>query len=173
MELRVKISHSRNTGCGPSFHWFVWLREDLSRSAGFKLATLPAIMSFKVGELYKKITLLPWLALQRNGTHVQGSRKTRETSSGSTLIWNPPLPIPLTVDDDMLCIKAWVIHKDRQTGMRIELHMSTYTPRPAGTNPTHSPSPPLCKPNTSLLERKCDVWRRTPRCCRRPATEYL
>lgn len=51
MELRVKIPRSLNTGCGPSFHRLVCEREDLSRSAGFKLATLTAVMSFKVGEL--------------------------------------------------------------------------------------------------------------------------
>lgn len=71
MKLRAKIPCSLNSGCGPSFHWFVWVRKDLSRSTGFKLATLPAVMSFKVGELYKKINLLSWLALQRSGTHAR------------------------------------------------------------------------------------------------------
>lgn len=54
MELGVEIPRSLNTGCAPSFHWLVWVSEDLSRSTGFKLATLTAVMSFKVGELYKR-----------------------------------------------------------------------------------------------------------------------
>lgn len=67
VELREKIPRSLNTGCGPSFHSLVSVREDLSRSTGYKLATLPSVMHFNVGELRKKITLLPWLALQRTG----------------------------------------------------------------------------------------------------------
>lgn len=37
VELRVKIPRSLSTGYGPSFHRLVWVREDLSRSTGFKL----------------------------------------------------------------------------------------------------------------------------------------
>lgn len=51
MELRAKIPRSLNTGCSPIFHRLVCVRGDLSRSTGFKLVTLPDVVSFKVVEL--------------------------------------------------------------------------------------------------------------------------
>lgn len=52
------------------------VREDLPISTGFKLATLTAVMSFKVDELLKKkITLLPLFSLQHTGTHVRKQEK--------------------------------------------------------------------------------------------------
>lgn len=60
---------SLETGCGPSCHWLVWLRGDLSRFTAFKL-TLNAIMYFKVDELWeKKASFLSQLALKLYVSH--------------------------------------------------------------------------------------------------------
>lgn len=122
MELRVKIPRSLNTGCSPSFHWLLCVRKDLSRSAGFKLAT---VMSFKVDELKKKKkdNLVTPLGLSSTMRHVQGSHQKaggKKFLWTQTLIWSPPPSIPPTVHGGRQALNYRRGHTYRQTNRRVD-----------------------------------------------------
>lgn len=78
----------------------------------------------------KKLTLLPSLALQFTGIQARRQEDKGNFLRIPTLIWILLLSINPTVEDDMLCVKAWAIQTDR--------HVHTHQDQLAIIPPRHS-----------------------------------